>query len=153
MVSVPCKISLTLAPGPGWIIKAMAPSLMGKCTTYILSENDASVIITMNIYSHKALKIYLKLCKSVLFYYYCYRVHFSRRSILNFLPIFIMENDFLIHPLKSLKLSVILKTKCKRDPICINPSSWVSFNKVIFVFDGVVLRIRLHAFIQRIWTT
>lgn len=153
MVSVPCKISLNLAPGPGWIIKAMAPSLIGKCTIYILSENDASVIITMNIYSHNALKTYLKLCKSVFFYYYRYTVHFSRLSLLNFLPIFVMENDFLIHPLKSLKLSVILKTKCKRDPICINPSSWVLFNKVIFIFDGVILRIHLHSFIQRILTT
>lgn len=133
----------------------MAPSLMGKCIIYILSENDASVIITMNIYSHNALKIYLKLCKSVyfFFYYYCSRVHFSRLSILNFLLIFIMENDFLIHPLKSLKLSVILKTKCQRDSICINPSSWVLFNEVIFIFDGVVLRIHLHSFIQRMLTT
>lgn len=100
-------------------------SLMDKCTIYILSENDASVIIIMNIYSHIALKTYLKLRRSAFFYYYCYRVHFSRLTILNFLPIFIMENDFLIHLLKSLKLSVILKAKGKRDPICINPSHWV----------------------------
>lgn len=97
IVSVPYKISLNLAPGPDWIIKAMALSLMGKYTIYILSENVVSVIIIMNVYLHIALKIYLKLCRSAFFYHYCYRVHFSRLTIFNFLSIFIMENDFLIH--------------------------------------------------------
>lgn len=83
---------------------------MGKCTLYIFSENDVSVIIiTINIYSYNTVKTYLILCKRIFFYHYCYRVHFSRLSILNFLSIFIMENDFHIHPLNSLKLSVILK--------------------------------------------
>lgn len=101
----------------------MAPSFMGKCTIYVLSENNISVIIiTMNIYSYDMVMIYLIVFKSIFFYYYSYRVQFSKLSILNFLPIFIMENDFLIYSLDSFKLSVILKTKCKRDPVCIIPS-------------------------------
>lgn len=98
---------------------------MGKCTIYVLSENDVSVIIIiMNIYSYDMVMIYLIVYKNIFFYYYCYRVQFFKLSVLNFLPIFIMENDFLIYSLDSFKLSVILKTKCKHDPVCIIPSMW-----------------------------
>lgn len=114
--------------------KSNGPSLIEKCTICVLLENNVSVIIiTMNIYSYNTVKTYLTLYN--LFFYYCsQRVHFSRLSILIFVSIFIMENGFLIYLSNSLKLSVILKTKCKRDHICINPTSWL-----LFICNGVVL--------------
>jgi hypothetical protein len=42
-----------------------------KCTINIPSGNNVSVIITMDIYSHATLKIYVILFNSVFFYYSC----------------------------------------------------------------------------------